>query len=143
MTLLEVLLATSIASLLFTAALGWNARQTRLARTVTTRLEGITAARAVWRLLVEDLRLADLDRPAMVDRLRLAFRSASAGPDERAGLVLVTWRYDPERQALLRQRGREEERVVSTRLGSDIHFTRSEEGLELVVGEHRLPLRER
>lgn len=107
-TLLEVLLATSLMTVVATATLSWMTAQTRSARTLTQEAQALATAHAVANAIRDDLLLAVPD-PAnkgqryALERQRLRLMTLNHMPGDEPGLRVVQWRQDSRLGALVRE----------------------------------------
>lgn len=103
-TLVEVLLAVALLTVVATAAVSWAVSQRRSGAAIEERYERLRQLLACRQAFAEDLRLA----PARTAVLRpdengqVSFPTLRHLPDEEAHLRLVTWRFDAAEQALVR-----------------------------------------
>jgi prepilin-type N-terminal cleavage/methylation domain-containing protein len=103
-TLVEVLLAVALLTVLATAAVSWAVTQRRSGAAIEERYERLRHLLACQQALREDLRLAPLTlaRPRPDESGVLVFRTLRHLPDETPAQREVTWRYDAARRALVR-----------------------------------------
>jgi prepilin-type N-terminal cleavage/methylation domain-containing protein len=103
-TLVEVLMAVALLTLLATAAVSWAVSQRHSSVVIEERYERLRCLLVCQQLLREDLRLMPLGgaRPRPDEGGALMFRTLRHLPDEEAGQREVTWRYDASRRALVR-----------------------------------------
>lgn len=150
-TLIEVLLAVSLLTMLASAAISWAVAQRRSGALVEERLERLEQALACRRLIDDDLIQATdpgaLIRPAEDGVLHVV--TLNRVPGEAAGSHQVEWRYAADQHGLLRvSQGGEGERtrLALPRLRQAWIQQEPSGGLALVVtpevgDQLRLPLR--
>lgn len=136
-TLIEVLVAVALLTLVATAAVSWAVSQRRSGALIDVRYERLRQLVACQQALREDLRVAVLGNALQPDEGgRLVLTTLRYLPDEEPGRREATWRFDEPRQALVRSTpaaGGERVRVAVSGLAS-ARFTHQERrGLVLVV----------
>lgn len=107
-TLLEVLLATSLLTVVTTATLTWMNTLSRSTRASTQQLQALTTAQAVARAIRDDLLLAIPDQANRgqlytFERQRLRLKTLNHMPGDAPGIRTVQWRQDAELKALVRE----------------------------------------
>jgi prepilin-type N-terminal cleavage/methylation domain-containing protein len=107
-TLLEVLLATSLVTVVATATLSWMTAQARSARALTQEAQALTTAQAVADAIRDDLLLAVPDQANKgqrytLERQRLRLMTLNHMPGDEPGLRVVQWRQDAHLGALVRE----------------------------------------
>ncbi len=144
-SLLEVVVAMSLFSILVVITLSWFIRQGALSRTLAQRMEDMAVIEALTRLMRDDLSQA-IAAPqggrCTVEPEQVACTTLNQVPDEPAGYHRVAWVHDAITGRLLRisesAGGQRSERVVATRF-RQVAFTGSGTAVSLIVSRREGP----
>jgi prepilin-type N-terminal cleavage/methylation domain-containing protein len=103
-TLVEVLLAVALLTVVATAAVSWAVSQRRSGAAIEERYERLRQLLACRQAFAEDLRLASIRTEVLRpdEDGRVSFPTLRRLPDEEPRLRTVTWRFDAAGQALVR-----------------------------------------
>ncbi len=103
-TLIEMLMAVALLTMLATAAVSWAVSQRRSGALIEARYERMQQVLACRQAIREDVVLALASTgPLRPDNAgRLIIPTLRRGPDEAPGRREVIWAFDGERQALVR-----------------------------------------
>lgn len=152
-TLIEVLVAIALLSLMAAATASWAVAQRRAGLVAEHRLVGLAAALTAARLLDADLALAvatpNGQRLRLEEDGRLTFATLTQIPGTSPGLRTVTWRFRAGVLERIEGEGVGSIRVVTHRL-AQAKFERGPDGALTLVAESadaggqpwRLPLRQ-
>lgn len=152
-TLIEVLVAIALLSLMATATASWAVAQRRAGLIAEQRLVGLAAALTAARLIDADLALAvaapNGQRLRLEEDGRLTFATLAQVPGTSPGVRSVTWRFRAGALERIEGEGTGSLRVVTHRLAKAV-FERGPDGALTLVAESaeaggqlwRLPLRQ-
>jgi prepilin-type N-terminal cleavage/methylation domain-containing protein len=103
-TLIEVLLAVALLTMLATAAVSWAVSQRRSGALIEARYERVQQVLACQQAIEEDLMVSVFSAAPLRpdDEGRLVVATLRRLPDEHAGRREVIWSFDGEHRALIR-----------------------------------------